>query len=264
VFDDMENNKPDFLIIGAAKAATTTLSSMLDQHPQAGIIQGKEPHFFSMDTVYARGWSWYQTGFQRCRGKSLLGDASTSYSRIRYYPHTVTRILRHVPDVKIIYMVRHPLKRIVSAYIERLASVDAAHGYPSINHAVRSEPMMVDSSRYWEVFDYYRHHFEEQRIKIIWFEEFISDTDSVFRGVCRFLDIDDNVVIDAKRVHQNSRTQVLQSLAREHEGSGPQFDLNWTPETRQWVLDQIGEDTIRFLKYFGKRTDYWGDLSAGR
>jgi Sulfotransferase domain len=256
----MENNRPDFLIIGAAKAATTMLSSMLDQHPQAGIVQGKEPHFFSMDPVYARGWSWYQSGFQRCQGKSVLGDASTSYSRIRYHPKTVSRILRHIPNVKIIYMVRHPLDRIESAYIERLASIDADHGYPSINHAVRSEPMMIDSSRYWEVFDYYRQYFEEKYIKIIWFEEFISDTDNVFRGVCKFLGIDDNAVVDPKRAYQNTRADVLQAMNRINTGSVPQYNLNWSPETKHWVLDQIREDNNKLLQYFGKPEDYWSYL----
>lgn len=253
----MTNNGPDFLIIGAAKAATTALSNMLDQHPQAGIIQGKEPHFFSMDPVYARGWPWYQSGFQRCRGKSVLGDASTSYSRIRYHPHTVARILHHVPNVKIIYMVRHPLERIVSAYVERLASIDASHGYPSINQAVRSEPMMIDSSRYWEVFNHYRQHFGEQRIKIVWFEEFISDTDNIFRDVCRFLDISDEISIDLNRAHQNSRSQVLQVINKEHKGNCPTLDSSWTQETKQWVLNQIREDSTQFLKYFGKPADYW-------
>jgi hypothetical protein len=256
----MAGSKPDFLIIGAAKAATTSLSAMLDRHPQAGIIAGKEPHFFSMDHVYARGWAWYQSGFGRCRGKSVLGDASTSYSRIRYHPHTVQRILQHVPDVKIIYMVRHPLERIVSAYAERLASIDAHNGYPGINEAVRAEPMMIDSSRYWEVFDYYRRHFDEERIRIIWFEEFIRDTGRVFQDVCRFLGIDPDIEIGACSVQQRSRSQVLASMRRDNQDSGPQYAPEWKPDTRQWVLDQLRDDCTQFLRYFGKPEDYWGDL----
>lgn len=48
-------SKPNFLIIGAAKAATTTLCNLLSQHPQAAIVQGKEPHFFSVDQIYQAG-----------------------------------------------------------------------------------------------------------------------------------------------------------------------------------------------------------------
>ena len=159
-------------------------------------------------------------------------------------------------------MVRHPLKRIVSAYLERMASVDATQAYPSINQAVRSEPMMIDSSRYWEVFDYYRHHFREDRIKIVWFEDFINDTDSVFRDVCRFLNIDDGLSIVPAKRQLNSRAQVLESVKQVHHGSLPEMDADWDTETRKWVLDQIMEDNRQLLRYFGKPEDYWNAIST--
>ena len=258
----MPQNIPNFQIIGAAKAATTTLAGMLSQHPQAGIVAGKEPHFFSMDEQYRKGWPWYQQGFDHCRGKLMVGDASTSYSRIRYHPNTVKRILHHVPEVKIIYMVRHPLDRIESAYIERLGSVDALHAYPSINLAVKAEPMMIDSSRYWEVFDHYRQFMDEDRIRIVWFEEFIENKLAIFHDICRFLDIDDEVVIQANESHQNSREQVLNRIDRMFCEDRPSINTSWDPQVRSWVLSQIKDDNSRLLDYFGKPADYWGNLSG--
>lgn len=253
-------NKPDFLIIGAAKAATTTLSSMLDQHPQAGIVAGKEPHFFSIDQVYANGWDWYINEYSRCRGKTVLGDASTSYSRIRYYPDTLARIVHHIPDVKIIYMVRHPLQRIESAYIERLASVDSSHGYASINEAVRAQPMMVDSGRYWEVFDHYRQRIPEEHIRIVWFEEFVSEIETEFRNICEFLGIDWRLEQDQARVQQNTRSQVMDRLARNPANEILQPDMRWDPGTRKRVLGSLRDDNLRFLDYFNKPADYWAGI----
>ena len=131
--------KPNFLIIGAAKAATTALSSMLDAHPEAAIVKGKEPHFFSHDRAYSMGWERYQELYRHCDGKLAVGDASTSYSRLRHHPDTISRIRKHVPDVKIIYMVRHPLDRMVSAYVERLATPGTGQVFEFINHAVRQQ-----------------------------------------------------------------------------------------------------------------------------
>src|SRR5277367_2845210 len=147
----MKTVKPNFFIIGAAKAATTSLSSLLGAHPQAGIVQGKEPHFFSYDQVYKLGWPKYLTLFKHCRDKKAIGDASTSYSRIRYHPSVVERIRAQVPEARIIYMVRHPLQRMESAYVEHLATPGGLV-FASINDAVKRLPMIVDSSRYWEVF----------------------------------------------------------------------------------------------------------------
>lgn len=250
---------PNFLIIGAAKAATTTLSNMLSAHPQAAIVHGKEPHFFSYDHVYRLGWDRYQQLYRHCRGKIAVGDASTSYSRIRHHPHTLSRIFRHVPDVKIIYMVRHPLERMVSAYVERLATPGAGNVFESINQAVKRQPMIIDSSRYWEVFDAYRAHFDEERIKIVWFEEFVQDAEQVFGGVCEFLGIRPDIGIDSRMVGRNTRDNALERMARLGR-SGLSIDTEWDGDVRQWVIDQIRDDNLRFLEHFGRPSDYWGDI----
>ena len=166
--------KPNFIIIGAAKSATTSLVSLLRQHPDAGIVKGKEPHFFSYDEQYSLGWEFYQSLYNHCKKNVIAyGDASTSYSRIRYYPNVIQRIKHHVPDVKIIFMVRHPIDRIESAYVQYLGyqvgesdGRDAVMNNP-ISEVVLRQPMIVDSSRYWEVFDAYRQHFPEENIKIV-------------------------------------------------------------------------------------------------
>lgn len=251
--------RPNFLIIGAAKAATTALSNMLAQHPQAGIVQGKEPHFFAMDAVYARGWAWYQSQYQHCTGARAIGDASTSNSRIRYFPNAVPRIMHHIPDVKIIYMVRHPLERMVSAYVERLGSPGAANVFSSINEAVQRQPMIIDSSRYWEVFDYYRHSFSEERIHIVWFEDFVRDTARVFGEVCRFLEIGDDHAIALPAEDRNSRDA---ALARGHQlGRGDvAVQADWDPAIRKWAVDQIAADNRQFLEHFDRPADYWKGL----
>jgi hypothetical protein len=249
---------PNFFIIGAAKAATTSLSSMLSLHPEAGIVRGKEPHFFSNDQIYAQGWTPYLQLYSHCTGKRAVGDASTSYSRIRYFPSTVARIEQHVPGAKIIYMVRHPLQRMESAYIEHLCT-PGGNVFVSINDAVRRLPMIVDSSRYWEVFDAYRTSVGEARVKIVWFEDYVANPEPVFREVCRFLDIDDTAPVDFAHQRLNSRASAEERLAalnRQH----IRIDTEWDSQTRQQVLDLIRDDTRRFLAHFGRQSEIWSDL----
>jgi hypothetical protein len=249
--------KPNFFIIGAAKAATTSLSSMLSQHPEAGIVRGKEPHFFSIDQNFARGWEDYLQLYSHCAGKRAVGDASTSYSRIRYRPKTIDRIGRHIPNAKIIYMVRHPLRRMESAYIEHLCT-PGDHVFLSVNDAVRRLPMIVDSSRYWEVFEAYRSKFGEARIKIVWFEDYVANTEAVFKDICRFLGIDDAVRLDFGRQWFNSRANAQRRMAklnRQH----IKIDTEWDSATRQYVADLISDDNRRFLAHFGRPADLWND-----
>jgi hypothetical protein len=254
----MTKIKPNFFIIGAAKAATTSLSSLLGAHPQAAIVQGKEAHFFSYDHVYRLGWTNYLELFSHCRDQKAIGDASTSYSRIRYHHAVVARMHQHVPEARIIYMVRHPLERMESAYVEHICTTGRLV-FTSINDAVRREPMIVNSSRYWEVFDAYRQEFDESRIKIVWFEEYTTNQTAVYQDVCRFLDIDDSVVPVLDQENTNSRENASMRLARRGLGD-LQVNTTWDEKTRQWVIHKIRDDNCRFLAHFGRPKNFWGDL----
>jgi hypothetical protein len=250
--------KPDFFIIGAAKAATTSLSSLLEQHPNVGIVRGKEPHFFSMDDRYRLGWEKYQSLFMHCNKAKAIGDASTSYSRIRYYPDVVKRIKQHVPRAKIIYMVRHPLDRMVSAYVEHMAS-ETGKVFDSINDAVVKQPMIIDSSRYWEVFQAYTQEFSEKRVKIIWFEEYINNQVEVYQDVCNFLGIRKDITPDLSKANNNTR---LQAEDRMTNLGNDDVVINtvWDHDVKQRVINSIREDNIKFLSHFGKPANHWGDL----
>lgn len=247
---------PNFFIIGAAKAATTSLFSLLQLHPQAGMARGKEPHYFTNN--YNHPWERYAAHFKHVRGRKAIGDASTSYSRLRIHPLVVDRIRHHVPDAKIIYMVRHPLKRMESAYAE-FACTAEGKAYPSINDAVKQEAEIIDSSRYWEVFEAYRQKFDESKIKVVWFEDYVADTIAVFQDVCRFLEINDCVVPNLELERTNSRDEVKVRLARV---GRPNVALNttWDDDVRRWVIDQIREDNCRFLDHFGRPRNFWGEI----
>src|SRR5262249_50395913 len=52
---------PDFIIVGAQRAGTTSLYSYLVQHPQILYASEKEVHYF--DINYERGMDWYRNHF---------------------------------------------------------------------------------------------------------------------------------------------------------------------------------------------------------
>lgn len=250
--------KPNFYIIGAAKSATTTLATMLGEHPEATLSKKKEPHFFSIGPDTESALQAYLLNYDHCTNEIAVGDGSTSYSRIRYNPETIQRIYDFSPEAKIIYIIRHPLKRIESAYNARIMRPDIQHR-ESLSNAVRQIPMMVDSSRYWEVFDAYRQIFPEKNIKVIWFEEFIQNQQKVFSTICQFLGIDDSTNIASSMVHSNSRAG-NEILSDRHGRDLSNFDTSWDEEARAYVIDQLRDDNLKILRYFNKGDDYWGDI----
>ncbi len=127
----VKNNTPDFFIIGAQKAGTTWLWSMLEQHPGTSLPAEKEIHYFGSSELYAKGDEWYFNHFRGLDPSKLIGEASTShfYDHVPYWynksnqleldkslPTIPELILQKFPDAKFIVVLRDPVRRAISAY----------------------------------------------------------------------------------------------------------------------------------------------------
>ncbi len=123
---------PDFLILGAQKAGTTSLHSYLMEHPRIAPALVKEIHFF--DYNYARGEAWYRAHFPtrlaKWRGAfQLTGEGSPYYL---FHPLAPRRVKQLAPRAKLIALLRNPVERAYSHYhhqvrlgLETLAFQDA-------------------------------------------------------------------------------------------------------------------------------------------
>ncbi|MEC9347051.1 MAG: sulfotransferase [Pseudomonadota bacterium] len=133
---------PDFVIVGAQKAGTTSLHHYLQQHPRIMPPASKEVHFF--DTNYAQGLDWYRGYFPRESEKRVLSarldapvltfEASPYYM---YHPLAIERMAADLPGVKAIAMLRNPIERTWSHYWhEHRKGQDAL----SLEEAIAREP----------------------------------------------------------------------------------------------------------------------------
>jgi hypothetical protein len=76
----LQDKAPNFFIIGAAKAGTTTLYDVLRQHPQVYLPAEKEPAFFCDEQCFERGSDWYiRTFFRAVSGYPGRGEATSRY-----------------------------------------------------------------------------------------------------------------------------------------------------------------------------------------
>jgi hypothetical protein len=112
---------PDFVIIGAMRSGTSSLSAALGDHPAIAKATVKELHYF--DRHVDRGSTWYRSRFptpgQRARisratGQPCLsGDATPNYL---FHPPAAARIAELLPEARLIAMLRDPVERAVSGY----------------------------------------------------------------------------------------------------------------------------------------------------
>ena len=138
---------PDFVIIGAMKCGTSTLHEQLARQPGLFMSKPKEPNFFSDDDQFEKGLDSYSSLFDEAPTDSICGESSTHYTKLPTYPHCALRLHEHLPDAKLIYVMRDPVDRIVSQYIHEWSQHVIDQDY-SIDEAITVHPVLVDYSRY--------------------------------------------------------------------------------------------------------------------
>jgi hypothetical protein len=186
---------PDFLIIGAAKSGTSTLYEYLTAHPEIFMSPIKEPCFFDSDVAWDKGLDWYRGLFREAAENQLCGEASTNYTRWPQVPDVPQRIAEIMPDVKLIYVLRHPVERAYSHYVHRHTR-EVYPGEPfrrSFEEFVEEDPMCLDSSDYAMQIDQYLSFFPRDSLLILRLEDLKRDPGPLLRRVLRFLGVDEDV-----------------------------------------------------------------------
>ena len=128
------------------KSGTTTLCHLLGKHPDIFMSNPKEPNFFCRPDIYARGFEWYESLFEDAAGQTAIGEGSTSYTKAHLFPGVPEKIASYRPDVKLIYIVRHPLERIESQWTFNVIHNQA---HQSFAKTLRDDPHLINTSRYW-------------------------------------------------------------------------------------------------------------------
>jgi len=175
---------PDFIIIGAMKSATTTLYEQLVAQPGIFMPELKEPNYFSDDVQYSRGKAWYLGLFDGARSGDLLGEASTHYTKLPTYPDTVNRMYEQVAAPRLIYVMRHPVQRLISQYIhewtEGNVSVD-------IDRAIQTHDELIAYSRYAYQLEPYLEKYGHNHVLPVFFESLKKSPQVELERICRFI-----------------------------------------------------------------------------
>jgi hypothetical protein len=210
---------PDFIIGGAMKSGTTSLHHILNRHERV-FIPDPEIGFYDIDDIEQhpdyfvktrQGWScfdydahwdeylaWYASFFRDARKGQSIGEDSTSYLASEKAPG---RIADLVPDVKLIFMLRDPVARTYSHYWHMVRSRRAIFDFDS---ALQYTPgNLIRRSMYRIQIERYKAHFDPRQMKLVLFEAFLEDRQSIVDDVCRFLDLGGGIDIAAAPGHRN-------------------------------------------------------------
>lgn len=261
------------------KCATTSLCDILAAHADVFMSAPKEPDFFCDDTIFQRGCERYEALFVAGAGKVAIGEGSTGYTKERLHPHVAERVAKYLPKARLIYIVRHPLKRIESHWLHLVA---CGENVPPLRGALQKWPHIVDTSLYWKQISAYRALFPGEQILVLFFEDFVTEPVAVINRCYEFLGVNPkragadpsqpshvsaDVRLDGSVICALRRFPVAHAVKKLVPGVAraimPTFRKplperpEWPVDLRGEVSNQLIEDTLAFLKFYGKPADFW-------
>lgn len=217
-YDSIENLGPDFIIIGAMKAATSAIYDYLSHHPRVLRRYPKELHFFTLH--FEQGIDWYLSQFSPIRtnkqGQPLLtGEASPTYL---VDPEAPTRIRNLFPKTKFIVSLRNPTDRAISHYYHQVKRVK--NEARSLEEAFSDKELATldtkpfSPTRHYIQNGLYAKHlknwfkvFPKDQVLVVNYHDLETHPDSFVREVFTFLNLQDYLLTNIEKVYANQYSQ---------------------------------------------------------
>lgn len=223
---------PNFLVLGAQKAGTTSLFNYLEKFgANFGSPLRKEVQFFTL--TYSRGLTYYQAFFPRSGESLVTGEATPDYLFYRAVPERL--IESGYSDLKFVILLRDPVDRAFSHY-NFLTKTDRTKGFdsrtffkaikdeenlvnPALNKFSYSNKMYSYKSRglYFEQISHWLKYFDRNRFLFLESEEFKKEPRKSMNTVFDFLEIEKNTDYDNaqfKRYNENQYEPIPRDAAQ--------------------------------------------------
>jgi len=191
---------PNFFIVGADKAGTSSLYTYLKEISEIFMSTIKEPNYFSAKTIPQnsrlkpiRDKKKYLALFKNVKDEKIIGEASPSYLND---PEAAILIHQVSPDAKILISLRDPVNRFFSHYLmsSRLEKTKSTL-YSKIQAELNKKEnrnnykLLLYHGLYYEAVKRYVDIFDSNNVKIIIFEEFIKNEKATIENTLQFLNL---------------------------------------------------------------------------
>lgn len=233
---------PNFIIIGGLKCGTTSIHHYLGVHPEIHMSKPKELNFFAAEQNWDLGLDWYKGRFDD-RFK-VNGESSPHYTNRPRFNGVAERIHEYTPDARLIYMVRDPIKRILSHWVHATGA-----GYETrefVETLSKPDTSYIHRSMYAMQLEPYLPLFDKEQIEIITQEELGSDRDGTMKKAFRHLGVDENFTSEQwdrewekSSAKQDGKYQVMEKLVKLP--GFRSFDRNFDrlPESMRWMVEKV-------------------------
>jgi hypothetical protein len=284
---------PNFLIIGAMKAGTTSLYRDLLTNPAVFMPLDKEPESLTRDDLLTEpGRQAYEALFAPAKpAHAARGEASTAYTKLPDFAGVPARARQLLgSDLKCIYLVREPVSRIVSHHHHNVSA--GLFTITDVNQAVREYPELLNWTRYAMQARPWIDAFGRDNVRIVLFERYTRDRRECVAELSAWLGVEPRPdLVDVEAVYNRSEgkpvitegwkrvrlsgayrrlirpllpTTVRDRLRQALFPKAPQRPAAPTPATVDWVYDQLSDEIREVSAFAGLATAAWDREAARR
>ncbi len=255
---------PDFLVIGAAKSATTTLYAYLEQSPNVAWSLRKEAFFFNQ--TFHWGLNWYRAFFplrsairrqaRAAGGPVLTGEGSPDYL---LHPHAPQRIKAILPAAKLVVILRNPIDRAYSFYKHQIMRTNEPLSFGDAIAAedgrlagqlerMQSDERYASFNRqhysykargcYMDQIDNWLKHFPREQLLVLLTDDLHQDPAGTVRTMTDFLGLPPIAVEVPKRTHEGVKIDAM------------------APEVRDELVEYFRPHNARLGEFLGRALDW--------
>jgi hypothetical protein len=236
---------PNLIIVGGLKCGTTSIHHYLGLHPEIQMSKPKELNFFVEELNWDLGLNWYASRFDS--RFEVRGESSPHYTNLPRFTGVAERIHEHCPDARLIYMVRDPIKRILSHWVHATGA-----GYETgdmVETLSRPGTSYMHRSMYWMQLQPYLELFEGSQIAVFTQEELQGEREETMRRAFAFAGVDDSFTSEQfdrewekSSAKQGDKYQLMEKLIKLP--GLRSFDRNFDrfPESLRWLVEKVVHD----------------------
>ncbi|KAL7052915.1 hypothetical protein AAHC03_026395 [Spirometra sp. Aus1] len=219
--ENMQRRLPNCLIIGVRKGGTRALLNFLAEHPGIKVARS-EQHFFDRDSNYVRGLEWYRSRMPLAHPNDWVIEKTPAYF---HTPGVARRIHEFNPNIRLLLVVRDPLERAVSDYLQlqqRYRNMNRSN--PSIEESfleagdrqrIRSTYGPVRLSCYSNFIRPWLVHFSLEQLLLVNGDALLTQPAKVLEGVEGFLGLAHYLTEDRFYLHPQRGLFCLQKPGEE-------------------------------------------------
>ncbi|MBL7912849.1 MAG: sulfotransferase [Bacteroidia bacterium] len=201
--------KPNFIIGGTSAGGTSFLTAGIINHPEIYLPKEMrpEPHYFYKSWEYEKPFSYYEDKyFKDVKGQKAIGERSSSYM---FGENVAERMYKHLPDIKLIFMLRNPIERAFANY--RYTVLEGLEEL-SFEEVLEREPERIKAQQgiwaeiqphnytgrgfYYEQLNKFMQYYPKEKMLILKSDAFGKNPVEDFKRVFRFLGVDENYKVE--------------------------------------------------------------------